>query len=119
MIKEHRLVSSTTQLQRKRISYRESVDRVPSTWQYRSKTELGQRLLANECEWCRTREDPFEVHHIRKLKDLRGKTVWERHMIARQRKTLVLCQKCHIDLHAGRLSEETKRLRENRRAGYA
>ena len=112
-------MSSTTQLQRKRISYRESVDRVPSTWQYRSKTELGQRLLANECEWCGTREEPFEVHHIRKLKELRGKTVWERHIMARRRKTLVLCQECHTDLHAGRLSEAAKGLRENWRAGYA
>jgi group II intron reverse transcriptase/maturase len=118
-IKEYRLVSSTTQLQRKRISYDESVDCIPSTWQYRSKTELGQRLRASECEWCGTRDGSFEVHHIRKLKNLQGKTVWERHMIARQRKTLVLCKKCHVDLHAGRLSEATKRLRENWRAGYA
>jgi group II intron reverse transcriptase/maturase len=117
-IKEYRLVSSTTQLQRKRISYHESLDRIPSTWQFRSKTELGQRLRAGKCEWCGTREEPFEVHHIRKLKDLQGKTVWERHMIARRRKTLVLCKKCHVDLHAGRLSEGTKRLKENWRAGY-
>jgi len=117
--KEYRLVSSTTQLQRKRISYDEILDRIPSTWQFRSRTELGQRLRASECEWCGTREEPFEVHHIRKLKDLQGKTVWESHMIARQRKTLVLCKKCHVDLHAGRLSEATKRLRENWRAGYA
>ena len=53
------------------------------------------------------------------IKDLQGKTVWERHMIARRRKTLVLCKKCHVDLHAGRLSGAKKRLRENRRAGYA
>jgi group II intron reverse transcriptase/maturase len=118
-IKEYRLVSSTTQLRRKRISYQESLDRIPSTWQFRSKTELGQRLRASECEWCGTKEEPFEVHHIRRLKDLQGKTVWERHMIARRRKTLVLCKKCHVDLHAGRLSETTKRLRENWRAGYA
>jgi group II intron reverse transcriptase/maturase len=118
-IKEYRLMSSTTQLQRKRISYHGGLDRIPSTWQFRSETELGQRLRADECEWCGTQEEPFEVHHIRKLKDLQGKTMWERHMIARRRKTLVLCKKCHVDLHAGRLSEATKRLRENRRAGYA
>ena len=108
MIREYALVSSTKQLARKKVSFDENLDRIPSTWQYRSKTQLGQRLLANECEWCGTGEAPFEVHHVRKLKDLRGKTVWERHMIARQRKTLVLCKKCHVDLHAGRLSEATK-----------
>jgi hypothetical protein len=108
-IKEYRLVSSTTQLQRGSISYQESIDRIPVTWQYRNKTELGQRLRANECEWCGTSEQPFEVHHIRRLKDLQGKTVWERHMIGRRRKTLVLCKKCHIDLHAGRLREATRK----------
>jgi group II intron reverse transcriptase/maturase len=118
-IKEYRLVSSTTQLQHKRISYHGGLDRIPSTWQFRSKTELGQRLRASECEWCGTQEEPFEVHHIRKLRNLQSKTMWERHMIARRRKTLVLCKKCHVDLHAGRLSEATRRLRENWRAGYA
>ena len=102
------LVSSTKQLERKKVSFDENLDRIPSTWQYRSRTELGQRLLANECEWCGTREETFEVHHVRKLKDLRGRTVWERRMIARQRKTLVLCKKCHVDLYAGRLSEATR-----------
>ena len=107
-IREYALVSSTRQLERKKVSYNEKLDRIPSTWQYRSKTELGQRLRANECEWCGTREAPIEVHHVRKLKDLAGKTIWERRMIARQRKTLVLCKKCHVDLHAGRLSEAKK-----------
>ncbi|MGD2178689.1 MAG: reverse transcriptase domain-containing protein, partial [Anaerolineae bacterium] len=86
--KEYRLVSSTKQLQRKTIPYCANVDTIPHTWQFRSSTELGQRLSASRCEWCGTQEAPFEVHHVRKLKDLRGKTAWERHMIARQRKTL-------------------------------
>lgn len=108
-IREYALVSSTRHLERNKVSYDETLDRTPSTWQYRSKTELGQRLSAYQCEWCGTKEGPFEVHHIRKLKDLKGKTVWERHMIARRRKTLVLCKECHVDLHAGRLSEVTRR----------
>jgi group II intron reverse transcriptase/maturase len=106
--REYALVSSTRHLERKRVSYNPDVDRIPSTWQYRNKTELGQRMSANECEWCGTLAGPFEVHHVRKLKNLRGKTIWEKHMIARQRKTLVLCKQCHVDLHAGRISEATK-----------
>ena len=108
-IREYALVSSTRHLERNKVSYDETLDRTPSTWQYRGKTELGQRLSAYQCEWCGTKEGPLEVHHIRKLKDLKGKTVWERHMIARRRKTLVLCKECHVDLHAGRLSEVTRR----------
>ena len=106
---EYALVSSTQQLARKKVSLSEHLDRPPTTWHYRNKTELGQRLRANECEWCGTRQGSFEVHHIRKLKDLEGKSTWERHMIARRRKTMVLCKQCHVDLHAGRLSEVTKR----------
>jgi group II intron reverse transcriptase/maturase len=74
---------------------------------WNERTELLQRLLADECENCGS-HDNIEVHHVRKLADLlkRGrkeKPHWVRIMIARQRKTLVLCRKCHVDLHAGRL----------------
>ncbi|MEZ4732422.1 MAG: reverse transcriptase domain-containing protein [Caldilineaceae bacterium] len=106
---EYALVSSTQQLGRKKVSLSGHLDHPPTTWQYRNKTELGQRLRANECEWCGTRQGAFEVHHVRKLKNLEGKSIWERHMIARRRKTMVLCKQCHVDLHAGRLSEATKR----------
>jgi group II intron reverse transcriptase/maturase len=75
-------------------------------------TELVQRLLAHECEFCGS-TDEVEVHHIRKLQDLkrpgrREKPAWARLMSARRRKTLVLCMKCHRALHAGRLGEKPK-----------
>jgi hypothetical protein len=106
-VREYALVSSMRQLERKTATYGE-VDLIPYTWKFRSRSELGQRLLANECEWCGTQYGSMEVHHVRKLKDLEGKTPWERQMIARRRKTMVLCKKCHVDLHAGRLTEATK-----------
>ena len=70
------------------------------------RTEIVKRLLANACEYCGSNEQ-IEVHHIRKLKDLdkytgREKPEWVKRMAARKRKTLVLCRKCHVDLHAGR-----------------
>lgn len=85
----------------------DDVDKKPNTAMW-SKTGLIQRLQANKCEWCGDTEGPFEVHHVRKLKDLKGKKEWERHMIARQRKTLVLCgvgskRNCHRRLHNGEL----------------
>jgi len=113
--KEYALVASTKQVQRKMVTYRE-VDQKPSTWKYQRQTELGQRLRAHQCEWCGRQEGQIEVHHVRKLKDLKDKEVWERQMMARQRKTMVLCEECHDELHAGRLSEAKKR-RENGRAG--
>jgi len=114
--KAYELITSTKQLRREKVTY-EQVDTKPNTWKYRSRTELGQRLRAKQCEWCGTSEGKMEVHHVRKLKDLKGKTDWEKRMIARRRKTMVLCKPCHVDLHAGRLNQ-AKRLREDRRAGH-
>jgi group II intron reverse transcriptase/maturase len=73
---------------------------------YSGRTELEQRLLANECEWCGSTEN-VEVHHIQALKDLnkhkgREKPEWMKLMIARRRKTMVTCLKCHQDITAGR-----------------
>ena len=103
-IKYHNLIASTKQINRDVVTY-EQVDLKPNTWKFRATTELGQRLVANKCEWCGTQEGSMEVHHVRRLKDLKGKAVWEVHMIARRRKTMVLCKQFHVDLHAGRLSE--------------
>lgn len=80
-----------------------AVDEIPNTYVYSAPTELTQRLLANECEWCGETKKPVEVHHIKKLKDLEGKARWEKVMIARRRKTMVLCVPCHHKLHAGKL----------------
>jgi len=69
-----------------------------------SRAELIRRLNASECEYCGTVNGPFEVHHIRKLKDVaKGKDLWQQMMAARRRKTLILCQDCHRLLHAARL----------------
>lgn len=69
-------------------------------------TEILQRLLADECELCGSREN-VQVHHVRKLADLRvrgRKEVphWKRVMSGRRRKTLVVCEACHDAIHAGR-----------------
>ena len=117
-IKEYELIASTKQLKREKVTY-EQVDLIPKTWRYQSRNELGRRLLAHECEWCGIRNSQVEVHHIRKLGNLKGKTPWERQMIERRRKTMVLCVECHDELHAGTLSEKKKKLRKIRRAGYA
>lgn len=68
-----------------------------------SRTSLIDRLLANQCEWCLKTDVVLEIHHIKKLKDLKGKKQWEKRMIERNRKTMALCEKCHVDLHNGRL----------------
>lgn len=64
---------------------------------------LIKRLKANKCEWCGAENVPLEMHHIRKLKDLKGRKQWEIAMIGRKRKTMALCVNCHDKLHAGKL----------------
>ena len=64
---------------------------------------LIKRLKANKCEWCGAENMPLEMHHIRKLKDLKGRKQWEIAMIGRKRKTMALCVNCHDKLHAGKL----------------
>lgn len=71
------------------------------------RTELLKRLLADTCELCGSTED-IEVHHVRKLADLKTKgkaekPVWIQIMATRNRKTLVVCRNCHNDIHHGSL----------------
>ena len=80
------------------------VDHVPYRWPRR--TELAKRLVADTCELCGSREQ-VEVHHVRKLSKLgikgrNKKPLWMRVMIARRRKTLVVCRVCHLAIHSGR-----------------
>lgn len=78
------------------------IDIFVNTMKYSGRTEFEQRLLANRCEACGTTEGQMEVHHVRKLKDIKNKrnlTYLDKVMIQRNRKTLVLCYKCHHDHH--------------------
>ena len=81
-----------------------TVDNIPCTVMYTSKTSLMDRLTARQCELCGKTDVDIEIHHVRKLKDLKGKSYWEKFMIARNRKTLALCKKCHYNLHNGKLN---------------
>jgi group II intron reverse transcriptase/maturase len=107
--RDYRLFCSTRQLNRGPVTW-EDPDLKPNLWAFQAHTELGERLLAGTCEWCGAQPGrmEIEVHHVRKLKDLKGKTVWERQMIERRRKTMVLCVECHDELHAGTLGEDKK-----------
>ena len=89
---------------RKPVQKTARVDSLPRTVKYASKTSLMARLSARKCELCGRTDCEIEMHHVRKLKNLTGKTYWERHMIARNRKTLAICKDCHNKLHAGKLN---------------
>lgn len=88
---------------RKPINADPNTDCIPITVMYASTTSLIKRLKASKCELCGAEECKIEIHHVRKLKDLTGKSYWERFMIARNRKTIALCENCHKQLHLGKL----------------
>ena len=81
----------------------ENPDIIGRTNENRRYTRLTDRLQGHVCEFCGAETEDIEIHHIRKLKDLSGRAEWERHMIARKRKTMVLCHSCHVKLHNGKL----------------
>jgi AI2M/AI1M-like, HNH endonuclease len=77
---------------------------VESIWGKRS--EIVQRLLRETCELCGATAT-LQAHHVRKLADLtrngqRDVPLWVRRMVARRRKSLMVCQRCHDAIHFGR-----------------
>jgi len=82
------------------------VDVVYNSIIHLGRTELIQRLNAQECEYCGKNDGYFEVHHIRKMSDIKeGKSIWQKLMSARNRKTMVLCVECHRQLTWGKLPD--------------
>lgn len=78
-------------------------DRLPNTIAITGgRNGLIKRLQARVCENCGA-TDNLEMHHVRKLKDLKGKSDWEIKMISRKRKTLAVCSVCHHKIHSGKL----------------
>lgn len=68
---------------------------------------IEKRLKARVCELCGTTDSAcYEIHHVNKVKNLKGKEPWERAMIAKRRKTLVVCQECHYKIHGKSLNSE-------------
>ncbi|WP_240315421.1 reverse transcriptase domain-containing protein [Mucilaginibacter pineti] len=88
---------------RKSIKEADWTDTFPSFMVYTTRTSLMDRIKANQCEFCNNMENDLQMHHVRKLKDLKGKQDWEKHMIARRRKTLAVCKKCHRKIHNGKM----------------
>ena len=65
-----------------------------------SSTAFEDRLKARVCELCSSTDKKYyEIHHVNKVKNLSGKESWERIMIAKRRKTIVVCRDCHKQIH--------------------
>lgn len=87
---------------------------------WNGRSEVVERLLAQKCEICGAMNN-IEVHHIRKLADIKQKgnselPEWMKKMSARKRKTLVVCRQCHEKIQYGRYDGETLRRKNYRKA---
>lgn len=87
---------------------------------WNGRSEVVQRLLAQECTLCGA-TDNIEVHHIRKLADIQQKgdsqrPEWMQKMSARRRKTLVVCRQCHQNIQYGRYDGQTLKRKDYRKA---
>jgi group II intron reverse transcriptase/maturase len=76
---------------------------IDGAWPVRRKSQLIARLTAGVCELCES-PDGITVHHIRRLSDLnryssKAAPSWVEAMRTRQRKTLIVCARCHGDIH--------------------
>ena len=81
-------------------SFVKDIDAISHHIHYNTRNTLEERLRAKKCELCGAEGDiTFEIHHINKVKNLKGKEQWEQAMIARKRKTLVVCKECHNKIH--------------------
>jgi hypothetical protein len=74
-----------------------NMDKLPNAYPTTT-VSLINRLKAEKCEMCGA-TDKLTMHHVRKLKDLKGKTALEKRMIARKRKTIALCGNCLKSTH--------------------
>lgn len=75
------------------------------------------RLRAKQCEYCGSTDNPCEVHHSRRLADVKDTPLWKQVAAARRRKRVVLCLPCHKALHAGQLKPLDSGDMQARRAG--
>lgn len=79
-----------------------AADNMPRTWviNQNARTTFDSRLKAKRCELCGSESaERYEIHHVNKVKNLKGKSEWEKYMIAKKRKTMVVCYDCHREIH--------------------
>lgn len=76
------------------------LEKLPNLEYTFSRTSLIDRLEANICELCKATDVKIEMHHVRKMADIKkGKAKWEILMISRARKTIAVCKDCHNLIH--------------------
>ena len=97
-----------------------SINDAPTKPIWSGRSEGVERLLAHTCELCGSQEH-MEVHHMRKRADLASQgqdkpPSWKRRMVARQRKSFVVCRRGQEQIPYGRYDGPSLRSTGYRRA---
>ena len=76
-----------------------------------TRSDLLDRKNARRCELCEIENVPLEIHHVNALRNILGKSqrnraLWEKIMIAMQRKTLAVCVPCHQIITHGKYDRQ-------------
>ncbi len=84
---------------RKEIPLKGEVDVLPRYVDRYKLREQVKRLKAGVCELCGKENVDVYMHHVKKLKDLKGQSEWEELMRMKRRKSLAVCFDCHELIH--------------------
>ena len=72
-----------------------TADTLPQYVKYDKPNSLARRLRAGICELCGAETKEIHMHHVRRLKDLKGKNELELKMMQMRRKSIALCPECY------------------------
>ena len=84
--------------------YDNVADVMPSYRKYDSRHTIINRIKAGVCEICGEHAEYLCMHHVRTLKSLKGRDIFEQKMLEMRRKSLALCPDCFELLHETRES---------------
>ena len=79
--------------------YDNVADVMPSYRKYDSRHTIVNRIKAGVCEIRGEHADYLCMHHVRTLKSLKGRDIFEQKMLKMRRKSLALCPDCFELLH--------------------
>ncbi|MBQ9234648.1 MAG: group II intron reverse transcriptase/maturase [Lachnospiraceae bacterium] len=77
--------------------YENISDILPTYKKYDTRFTIINRLKAGKCEICGCDADYLIMHHVRTLKQLTGKDIYEQKMLEIRRKSLALCPNCYSE----------------------
>ena len=76
------------------------IEVLPQYKRYDRPDSIARKLKSKTCELCGCYCAELEIHQVKKLKNLKGNTDWEKLMLKRRRKTLAVCPDCHKIIHS-------------------